>query len=85
MGQDLRTDADKIRRATESALRVADEIGARSIAFPALGTGVGGFPVEECAQIMVDAARAHAGQVERVVFVVRGEDAYRAFEASLGT
>jgi O-acetyl-ADP-ribose deacetylase (regulator of RNase III) len=85
MGQDLRTDADKIRRATQSALRVADEIGARSIAFPALGTGVGGFPVDECARIMVEAVRARVGEVERVIFVLRGDDAYRAFEARLGT
>jgi O-acetyl-ADP-ribose deacetylase (regulator of RNase III) len=79
MGQDLRTDADQVRRATESALRVADEIGARSIAFPALGTGVGGFPVDECARIMVEAVRARVGAVERVIFVLRGQDAYQAF------
>lgn len=83
MGQDLRTDADKIRRATASALRVADDVGARSIAFPALGTGVGGFPVDECAELMIAAVRAHlaaGSRVERVLFVLRGDDAYRAFE-----
>lgn len=86
MGQDLRTDADKIRRATESALRVAEGIGARSIAFPALGTGVGGFPIDECARIMVGAVRIHlagGSALERVVFALRGDDAYRAFEAVL--
>lgn len=86
MGQDLRTDADKVRRATASALRVADEVGARSIVFPALGTGVGGFPIDECARIMVDAVRSHlaAGSaLERVVFVVRGDDARAAFERVL--
>jgi O-acetyl-ADP-ribose deacetylase (regulator of RNase III) len=87
MGQDLRTDADKIRRATASALRVADEVGARSIVFPALGTGVGGFPLDECARIMVTAVRAHlAGSaIERVIFALRGEDALRAFEEVVGT
>lgn len=87
MGQDLRTDADKIRRATTSALGVADEVGARSIAFPALGTGVGGFPLDECARVMVEAARAHlaaGSRLERVIFAVRGDDAYRAFEERLG-
>lgn len=86
MGQDLRTDADKIQRATASALRVAEEVGARSIVFPALGTGVGGFPLEECARIMVDAVRAHLASgsaLERVIFAVRGDDAYRAFEEVL--
>lgn len=80
MGQDLRTDAEKIRRATTSALRVADELGARSVAFPALGTGVGGFPVDDCARIMVGAVRDHlaAGSaIEQVLFVLRGDDAHR--------
>lgn len=87
MGQDLRTDADKVRRATASALRVAEEVGARSIAFPALGTGVGAFPVERCARIMVDAARHHiarGSKMQRVVFVLRDEGAHRAFEAAIG-
>jgi O-acetyl-ADP-ribose deacetylase (regulator of RNase III) len=86
MGQDLRTDADKIRRATASALRVADEVGARSIVFPALGTGVGGFPLDECARIMVSevhARLAHGSAVERVIFALRGEDAYGAFARAL--
>jgi O-acetyl-ADP-ribose deacetylase (regulator of RNase III) len=45
MGQDLRTDADKIQRATRNSLLRADEIGIKTVAFPALGTGVGGFPL----------------------------------------
>ncbi len=83
MGQDLRTDADKIRRATASSLRRADELGLKSIAFPALGTGVGGFPLDECARIMLDAVLAHrAGgtTLERVLFVLYDEPAYQAFE-----
>src|SRR5918912_1298433 len=42
MGQDLRTNADLVRRTTASCLRVADELGAESLALPAFGTGVGG-------------------------------------------
>ena len=83
MGQNLRTDADKIRRATASSLRRADELGLKSIAFPALGTGVGGFPLSECARIMLDAVLAHraAGTtLERVLFVLYDEPAYQAFE-----
>ena len=45
MGQDLRTSAEIIEQATLSTLRVADELGARSVALPAFGTGVGGFSV----------------------------------------
>jgi O-acetyl-ADP-ribose deacetylase len=84
MGPDLSTDADKVRRTTESCLRVADEVGARSLALPAFGTGVGGFPLDECARIMVAASRAHEPRtLERVVFAVFGEEAARVFEAEL--
>jgi O-acetyl-ADP-ribose deacetylase len=84
MGQDLQTDADLVRRTTESCLRVADELGAESLALPAFGTGVGGFPLDECARIMVDVARGHRpGTLKRVVFAVFGEDARKAFETAL--
>ena len=84
MGQDLRTDADLVRRTTESCLRVADELGAESLALPAFGTGVGGFPLDECARIMVDAARAHDPvSLQRVVFAVFGEAAARTFDEAL--
>ena len=84
MGQDLSTDADKVRGTTESCLRVADEVGARSLALPAFGTGVGGFPLDECARIMVAVARANEPRtLERVVFAVFGEEAARTFEAEL--
>jgi O-acetyl-ADP-ribose deacetylase (regulator of RNase III) len=81
MGRDLRTDADKVRQATQSSLQRADELALKSIAFPALGTGVGGFPLEECARIMLDVVRRHSGSsLERVVFVLYDEPAYQAFE-----
>jgi O-acetyl-ADP-ribose deacetylase (regulator of RNase III) len=84
MGQDLRTDAELVRRTTESCLRVADELGAESLALPAFGTGVGGFPVDECARLMVAAVRAHRPRtLQRVVFAVFGEDAARAFREAL--
>jgi O-acetyl-ADP-ribose deacetylase len=86
MGQDLRTDADLVRRTTESVLRVADELGARSVALPAFGTGVGGFPLDECAQIMVNAVRRYEPAVlERVVFAVFGAEAKTAFERTLAS
>jgi O-acetyl-ADP-ribose deacetylase (regulator of RNase III) len=83
MGQDLRTDAAKIRQATQNSLRRADELGLKSIAFPALGTGVGGFSLEECARIMLDVVQEHSAggsSLERVVFVLYDEPAYQAFE-----
>ncbi len=80
MGQDLRTSADVIDRATASALARAEEIGARTVALPAFGTGVGGFPIGECARIMVAAVRAHARTIDEVIFALHGDDAVRAFQ-----
>jgi O-acetyl-ADP-ribose deacetylase len=53
------TSAEAIRSATASTLRVADELGARSLGLVAFGTGVGGFPVEEAARIEVEEVRRH--------------------------
>jgi O-acetyl-ADP-ribose deacetylase (regulator of RNase III) len=84
MGQNLETNADLVRRTTESCLRLADELGAETLALPAFGTGVGGFPVAECARIMVDAARKHEpSTLRRIVFAVYGSEAKAAFERSL--
>ena len=84
MGQDLVTGEDAIRSATRRTLEVADELGARSLALPAFGTGVGGFPLEECARIMVDEARAFDGRaLRRVVFAVYGETAAAVFRSAL--
>lgn len=84
MGQDLRTNADLVRRTSRSCLELADELGARSLALPAFGTGVGGFPLGECARIMVGETRAYEPQtLERVVFAVFGDEARQAFEDAL--
>jgi O-acetyl-ADP-ribose deacetylase len=84
MGQDLRTSGELIEKTTRRCLEVADEVGARSIALPAFGTGVGGFPLEDCARLMVSAVRAYEPSgLERVVFAVFGNDARRAFEQAL--
>jgi O-acetyl-ADP-ribose deacetylase (regulator of RNase III) len=84
MGQDLRTDDDLVRRTTQRCLELADELRCRTLALPAFGTGVGGFPLDDCARIMVAAARAHEpSSLERVVFAVFGDEARRAFEAAL--
>ncbi|MBV8991177.1 MAG: macro domain-containing protein [Solirubrobacterales bacterium] len=80
------TSAEIIRRATVSTLRKADQLGARSLALVAFGTGVGGFSIEEAAQIEVEEARRHmssGGALERIVFAVRGAAAREAFERAL--
>jgi O-acetyl-ADP-ribose deacetylase (regulator of RNase III) len=84
MGQDLQTNADFVRRTTRRCLEVADELGARSFALPAFGTGVGRFPLAECAAIMVAEASAFEPQVlEQVTFAVYGREARTAFETAL--
>ena len=85
MGQDLQTAAELISQATRRTLEVADELGAHSLAMPAFGTGVGGFPIERCAELMVTEARAfEPANLERVVFAVFGHDAEHAFRAAVG-
>lgn len=80
MGQDLRTDAAKIQSATRAAIGVADGLGLRTIAFPALGTGVGGFSVADCARLMLDVVRAYQGvNLTKVVFVLFEQQAFEQF------
>ncbi len=82
------TSASVIRRATASTLRAADEVGARSLALVAFGTGVGGFPLGEAAQIEAEEVRRHVvgggSGLQRIVFAVRGAAAREAFEGAVG-
>ena len=65
------------------SLRVADELGARTVAFPAISTGVFGYPVEEAAGVAVGAVRGAEAAVEEVRFVLFGREAFEAFERAL--
>jgi O-acetyl-ADP-ribose deacetylase (regulator of RNase III) len=86
MGQDLRTNAELVRRTTRSCLELADELGCRSLALPAFGTGVGGFPLAECAEVMAEEARRFEPQsLERVIFAVFVATAYEAFSSALSS
>lgn len=67
---------------TES-LKVADELGAKTVAFPAISTGVYGYPLELAAPVAVGAVREAETAVEEVRFVLFGHDAYEAFERAL--
>ncbi|MFH8897100.1 O-acetyl-ADP-ribose deacetylase [Streptomyces coeruleorubidus] len=65
------------------SLRVADELGARTVAFPAISTGVYRYPLEDAARIAVDTVRAARTDVEEVRFVLFDERAYEAFARQL--
>lgn len=66
------------------SLRLADELGARSIAFPAISTGVYGYPIDEAAPVAIAAVRGAETSVEDVRFVMFGSEAMAAFERSVG-
>ncbi len=86
MGPDLQTSEELIRQATAAALAKASEMGAESIALPAMGTGVGRFPLDRAAQVMTDEARKAAdsgGSLKRIVFYLRDESAQQAFATQL--
>jgi O-acetyl-ADP-ribose deacetylase (regulator of RNase III) len=77
-----------IRDATTNSISIAEQSDCKSIAFPALATGVGGYPVDECARVMIRAARDYAvnhsnSKVELVTFVLFTTGDFRAFERAL--
>ncbi len=65
-------------------LRVADELGARTVAFPAISTGVYGYPIARAAEVAVEAIRTADTAVDEVRFVLFDDDAMAAFERALG-
>jgi O-acetyl-ADP-ribose deacetylase len=80
------TSAEIIRRATANTLAKADELGAKSLALVAFGTGVGGFPLEDAARIEVEEVRRHlesGSRLERIVFAVHGDEAEGAFLSAM--
>jgi O-acetyl-ADP-ribose deacetylase (regulator of RNase III) len=72
-----------VRASFRHALALARERGLRSVAVPAIGAGIAGFPLQRCAEVLLEEARAHlAGEtsLEEIRFVLFGEPAYRVFE-----
>jgi len=74
-------EAETLAACHRRALAVAADLGCRSIAFPAISTGIYGYPVELAARVAVDAVREHA-PLELVRFVLFGDAAYDAFSAA---
>jgi len=78
-----RTTAHALRSSTAHSLRIAAQNGLKTIAFPAVGTGIAAFPVRECAEIMLREAAKHLEgptSVEKIHFVLFDQDALKAFE-----
>ena len=86
LDRDRRTSGPVIEAAVRSAMARAREINATSVAFPALGTGVGGFPLDEAARVTIATVRDELERspgIEHVIFALRGGAAYAAFGAAL--
>jgi len=86
MGQDLKTNDKLIRRATIASLQLAETHQIESIAFPAFGTGVGGFPMPACAYIMTTAARSFqpiSKIIRRVQFCLYDSYGYECFRKKI--
>ncbi|MDH3891099.1 MAG: macro domain-containing protein [candidate division Zixibacteria bacterium] len=86
MGQDLRTTDKLIRQATIATLNTAENLKLSSLALPAFGTGVGGFPMKACAYIMTRAVNGYqplAKHLERVLFCLFDEYAFQTFKDAL--
>jgi O-acetyl-ADP-ribose deacetylase (regulator of RNase III) len=78
-----RTTAESLRLSTRHALMRAEEKAIKSLAFPAIGTGVAGFPMEECAQIMIEEVLAHLksrSSLEKIHFALYDDGALKVFE-----
>ena len=76
----------KLRDATLNSLKLAEEHGVKSIAFPAISTGIFGFPKDRCAKIMLRAAVEYLEKgsgIERVIFCLYDDETYRIFEEEL--
>ncbi|MBC3192751.1 O-acetyl-ADP-ribose deacetylase [Pseudonocardia sp. C8] len=72
----------QLASAYRESLRVADELGARTVAFPAISAGVYGWPVADAARIAVETVRGADTAVEQARFVLFSDDVLRAFEAA---
>jgi O-acetyl-ADP-ribose deacetylase len=78
-----RTTAESLHLATRNSLLRAEEKGLKSIAFPAIGTGVAGFPMAECARIMLAETLEHLKvrtSLEKIYFVLYDDSALKIFE-----
>src|SRR4030066_243153 len=76
----------KLKDATLNSLKIADENNIKSVSFPAISTGIFGYPIQRCAEIMlataIDYLKGKTG-IEKVVFCLFGRDSYKVFENRL--
>lgn len=86
MGQDLKTDRAKVKNATINSLKLADEKEIKSVSLPAIGTGVGGFSIYECAKVMLETAiefLQYSKFLSLIRFVLFDDETFQVFEKEL--
>ncbi|MBU1299034.1 MAG: macro domain-containing protein [Bacteroidetes bacterium] len=86
MGQDLHTDAEKVKTSTFNSLKLAESKQVKSVSFPAIGTGVGGFSIFQCANIMINEAinfLQNTKHLKLVRFVLFDTQTFDAFNEEL--
>ena len=88
MEQDLVTNAEIIAKATLNTLKKAEELGVGSLAFPAFGTGVGRFPLKDCAKIMLGETfnflrKGKDVKLNSIIFALYDKEAFQAFEEEM--
>jgi len=77
---------EKLKNATQNCLKLADDNNLKSISFPAISTGIFGFPIERCAEIMLETTIDYLKDqtcLEKVVFCLFGQDSYQVFANQL--
>jgi len=82
-----KTTEPNLRSSVKESLALAKKNGLKSIAFPAIGTGIAGFPLDRCARVMTEEAKQHleaGSSLEEVYFVLFGEEAYQEFKKAAG-
>jgi O-acetyl-ADP-ribose deacetylase (regulator of RNase III) len=80
------SEEDKLRNATLNSLKLMDKHNLKSIAFPAISTGIFGYPIEKCAKIMISTTKEYLhgdSQIQEVIFCLYSNSDFEAFEKEL--
>ena len=88
MGQDLQTSPDYIRNAARNTILTADKLPVQTLAIPAFGAGVGEFPIEDCAKIIIEETincLLNAKNIRHLQIYLSDNKAYEAFKEALET
>jgi len=82
-----RVETESLKECTINSLKVADKYKIKTLAFPAIGTGVGGYPLDKCAEVMIsvvnDYLQSHESQIEKVYFILFDDDAFSIFQSRI--